>query len=501
MAFKVLFVYPNSRRESIVPPAITLLSRIALNHGFETDLFDSTGYEISLHGYSDKKREELLTVKPSAHVNISLGDVEQMHADLRRKVSGFNPNLIAVTSTEVTFALAITILRGIRDLKIPTLLGGVFATFDPARALEFPEIDMVCVGEGERMFVELCQKMDRGDDIAKIPGLWFKDKDGCVKKNLKAPLANLNENPTDFHIELFPEWRFFQPMDGKLRLTVPVETIRGCPYRCGFCNTPSQHDLYGHQFFRKKSVAKIREELLYYKKFNPEFVYFWADTFLAQSARELDEFCEMYKEFRLPFWIQTRPETISRESLQKLKEIGLYRLSIGIEQGDEEYRKKVLVRIYSNNLAVESCKIPLELGIPFSTFNMIGLPDETPELHWKTVLLNRLIKSDTTNISTFTPFVGTPLRSLAIQRGYLDSRVICSGTYEESLLDMPQFPKNRIRALQRVFAMYVKFPESRFPEIKKAEELTPDGSAVWRRLSEEFTATFFSKEEEATPHG
>lgn len=501
MSFRILFVYPNSRRESIVPPAITLLSRLALNNGFETDLFDSTGYEISLHGYSDKKREEILTVRPSPHLGITLGDTEQMHSDLRQKVSKFSPDLIAISSTEVTFELAITILRGVRDCNIPTILGGVFATFAPLRALEFPEIDMVCVGEGEKMFIELCRKMEAQEDVSRIPGLWLKKKNGDIVKNPPAPLANLNENPTDFHVELFPEWRFFQPMDGKLRLTVPVETIRGCPYRCGFCNTPSQHDLYGHGFFRKKSATKIREELLSYMKFSPEFVYFWADTFLAQSARELDEFCEMYEEFRIPFWVQTRPETITHSSLKKLQGVGLYRLSVGVEQGDEEYRKNVLIRPYSNELAIERLRIPVELGIPFSTFNMIGLPDETPELHWKTVLLNRKIQSDTTNVSTFTPFVGTPLRELAVRKGYLDSRAICSGTYEESLLTMPQFPKDRIKALQRVFAMYVKFPENRFPEIKQAEALTPEGDAAWRQLREEFTKTYFTEAEDTTPHG
>ena len=132
---------------------------------------------------------------------------------------------------------------------------------------------------------------------------------------------------------------------------------------------------------------------------------------------------------------------------------------------------------------------------------MIGLPDETPELHWQTVLINRQIRSDTTNCSTFTPFVGTPLRDLAVRRGYLDPRVICSGTYEESLLNMPGFPRERIKGLQRVFPMYVKFPENRWPEIKEAEALTPQGDAKWRQLREEFTATFFSDADDKTPHG
>ena len=38
----------------------------------------------------------------------------------------------------------------------------------------------------------------------------------------------------------------------------PVETIRGCPYTCTFCNSPDQMRLYkglGHNFYKKKLVA------------------------------------------------------------------------------------------------------------------------------------------------------------------------------------------------------------------------------------------------------
>ena len=41
---KVLFVYPNERHMSTIPPAVTLLSQLLKNNGHETDLFDTTFY-------------------------------------------------------------------------------------------------------------------------------------------------------------------------------------------------------------------------------------------------------------------------------------------------------------------------------------------------------------------------------------------------------------------------------------------------------------------------
>ena len=62
---------------------------------------------------------------------------------------------------------------------------------------------------------------------------------------------------------------------------------------------------------------------------------------------------------------------------------------------------------------------------------------------------------------------------------------------------MPQFPNEQIFGLQRVFVMYAKFPKSRWPEIKKAEELTPGGDAVLKSLKEEFLETYFKDPEPA----
>ena len=44
-------------------------------------------------------------------------------------------------------------------------------------------------------------------------------------------------------------------MAGKVYKMIPIETIRGCPFTCRFCNSPDQMALYkgiGANFYRKK---------------------------------------------------------------------------------------------------------------------------------------------------------------------------------------------------------------------------------------------------------
>ena len=78
----------------------------------------------------------------------------------------------------------------------------------------------------------------------------------------------------------------------------------------------------GSNFYRKKRMDLVYKELKYFKDVEKvQYNYFWADTFLGMSNKEFDEFCEMYSDIKLPFWIQTRPETVTDHNMKKLNEL------------------------------------------------------------------------------------------------------------------------------------------------------------------------------------
>jgi len=144
------------------------------------------------------------------------------------------------------------------------------------------------------------------------------------------------------------------------------------------------------RYFRVKPIKNVLKEMeknigLY----SPEFFYFGSETFLAINDEVFNEFVNGYKKIKIPFWIQTRPETITYERIKKLKEIGLYWLTIGIEHGNEEYRKKYLKRYTTNRQIEEAVKLLDELGQGVSVNSIIGFPFETRELIYDTMELNR----------------------------------------------------------------------------------------------------------------
>jgi len=497
---KVLFVYPNERQMSTVPPAIALLSQMLKQKGHTTDIFDTTFYEfeddIKLEE-SDKGVAFSLQHRPVKDV-----DDDDLHfkkkttnasEDLRKKIIEFKPDLLAVSCSETTFTRGLKLISETRDLGVKNIFGGVFPTFAPQLVINYKDVDMLCVGEGEIALVDLTDRIAKKENYLDVTNLWVRQKDGSIKKNSITKPVDINAIPAITDIGIFGTERFYRPMAGKVRRLLPVETHRGCPYTCTFCNSPSQNRLYENvgSFFRKKSMKLIKEEIEnHIKTWKIEYVYFWADTFLAWSPKEFDEFCEMYKDIKLPFWCQTRIETISEEKLKKLKEVGLHRITFGMEHGNEKFRREVIKRPYSNKKAIELMKIPTELDINFSVNNIIGFPGETRELAFDTIEINRHFKSDDTSCSILIPFHGTEIRRLAEKQNLISKDTICAigNTSEAGILDMPQWPKKEVAKIRNTFAMYVKFPKDRWPEIKKAEE-DPETHA---KLSAEFIETYWS---------
>ena len=66
---------------------------------------------------------------------------------------------------------------------------------------------------------------------------------------------------------------------------------------------------------------------------------------------------------------------------------------------------------------------------------------------------------------------------------------------DENPLDMPQFPRSEIGKIIKTFNMYVKFPKTRWADIKKAEENTTAGNKIYQELKDEFTSLFFNKKD------
>ena len=530
MGIKVLFIDPNIFGMNMITPAIALFSSILKKKGHKVELFDTTYYPTdrdiesglkSSNGFGSTKAEDKFDLKPVERKMEKLEAIPfdmasrgvkinttSWRDDLQKKLRKFQPDLIAMCETESIWELGIMILQELKDYKIknnvPVIVGGGLATFAPDIVSKEKLVDLVCVGEGENVLVDLCNKIQNNQDYSDVTNCWIKKDGKIIKKNPISKPVDINQNPI-IDIDLFEQNRLYRPMAGTVYKMFPVETIRGCPYTCRYCSSPDMMNLYKHEnkgsYFRKKRADLVSKELKYFVSRGAEYFYFWADTFLAMSKKEFEEFCDMYSEIKLPFWIETRPETINDYNVRRMAEVGLDRISFGVEHGNEEFRKKILDKKWSNTHIIEALKIPHKHGVKFSVYNITGFPYETKKLAFDTIELNRQFDSDNQNIWCFTPFHGTPLRKTCEDLGYLKHETITKTmTADDTQLNMSQYPPHEIKEIIRCFNLYVKFPKNRWKEIERAEKNDDEGNRIFNELKEEFLEKYMPAPN-ANPNG
>ena len=462
--------------------AVGLFTAICKQEGCEVDLFETTGY------FDLSSNEQVHVVRASTggtrsfsweDLGISVRDDKFMLPDFREKVENYCPDLILVTVVEDVFLQAVQLLEEIKDLNIPNIMGGVFPTSQPDLCMSHDCVSMLGIYEGERTLRELIHRIKNKDNFENIKGTWVRLSDGSIQKNLPQPLVNIGDVTPDY--SLFNENRFYRPYGGRIFKAIPMETYRGCPYHCTYCNSPTTRDFgksFGlDSFLRRKCIDKIKDDLLLYKElYNPTFITFMDDSFLARPRTEIFEFCEMYKKYcGLPFWMNTRIENCRPDVLQAIKEAGCYRMQFGLEAGNEEYRKTVLKRTVPNKTYYEFFEYINDSDIAYVLNVIIGLPFETRDLVFDTIkMVRRAAGYDGTTVSTFIPYSGTTLKKVCIENNFIDKDFINDdpkGLSSLSSLNMPKpyLQAKEIDGLAKTFNLYCYFPETEWKNIKKAE--------------------------------
>ena len=343
---------------------------------------------------------------------------------------------------------------------------------------------------------ELCRALSDGQDPHGINNLGFISDGKMVCNPMNAPLDFDKLPHPDY--ALFDEKALYRPMMGKIYRTVAIELHRGCPYTCAYCNSATNNTFYLENtkkiFFRKRSIDKFAEEFDHMvKKYDPEFIYFISDTFLLMTKDEFNHFCDVYSRHKIPFWANTRAETVTEERVRKLADINCYRLNVGIEHGNEEFRKNSLRRNVSNEKLINAVKIIGESEISTVVNNIIGFPGETRDLIFDTIELDRVVQKycDSVSCTIFAPYHGTLLRDEAVKDGYLDKDIVVNNACNfDSLLRMPHLSVDDINGLYRTFSMYVRMPKTEWPRIKIAEIFDEKGEKMYEELWKEYMANY-----------
>jgi len=375
---------------------------------------------------------------------------------LLEKVKQFEPGILAITAVSFQYKYIKKMLAEIKNIhgsKIFTICGGPHISLAPLELEKTLGLDAICIGEGEYPLLELANKLQSGEDITNIENIWVK-KDGKIYQNPNRPLISDIDSLPFGDRGLF-NYREIVNSDYDRAIFM---CSRGCPYSCTYCCNSGLRGLQEGKYVRFRSIENVLAEIKeVISNYNVKYIYLNDDVF-TENREYVSNFCSRYKEeIGYPFELNTRVEHLTPEMLQSLKDAGCYRVAMGIEQGDEKFRREILNRRMSNEKIEAAFELTKKAGIRTKSFNIVGFPFETYDIHMETVKINRKVQPSSLVVYVFEPYPGTPLYDMCIKNHFIeeDSQDMDFISRTDTTLNMPGFTRKQILKCYRNFAWRV----------------------------------------------
>jgi radical SAM superfamily enzyme YgiQ (UPF0313 family) len=326
--------------------------------------------------------------------------------------------------------------------------GGGWSSYNPNEILQLvPELDMICIGEGEQTFSELYDMISSGSsDFEAVNGLCIRDKENFKFTKPRALISDLDTIPypaydlmeTEIYFKYSPLPLSAASMNSKRRASVVWE--RGCPRGCTFCshNGMSRIDLqniYGNGDRKEgERLVRISDKenntfqlparwpspqyavdniKLLKEKFDVDFISI-LDENMTSNIKWTQEFCDLYVKEGLDKTVKwgtlgdAPSVSVKPEIVPIMRDAGCAYISFGFESASDKVLnqdiKKGQLRSHLQKTVdtIKNAKMT-----PITTF-MIGNPHENIDDLMETV--DFWIQNGA-EVDPFicTPYVGSPI--------------------------------------------------------------------------------------------
>jgi anaerobic magnesium-protoporphyrin IX monomethyl ester cyclase len=301
----------------------------------------------------------------------------------------------------------------------PIILGGVFASMNADRILkDCPEVDCVGVGEGEQLLPDYLEHLN---DPGAVAGLVWRNGEEVVTNQPRPLIRNLNQFPYPDRHSLPIDYIESLPLDVPAVLSLDkfctMQTSRGCPYGCIYCDIPA----LSKGKWRHRSAQHVLGEMHQLNDAGYRSIYLTDDHFLLKRKR-ISDICGGIIERGLEFtWgCEGRVDSTAVDQLPNMSRANCTFLAYGIEAGTQ----KVLDRLNKNQTlaqieyAVSEAK---RYGIKRTHgFFLVGAPDETVADIMESFRFAARLKLDTFGFNRLCVYRGTPLWQEYVDRGIID---------------------------------------------------------------------------------
>lgn len=342
--------------------------------------------------------------------------------------------------------------------KAIIIVGNSVATSIPLILLSKTEADIAVMGEGDITIIELLRCLEKGDPLEEVDGIYFKRNGQILATRPRAPITNLDDIP-------FPNWDLFEiktyvqesknyvsepfPIAKELIKAFPVNTTRGCIYKCTFCYHVFRDNKY--RFRSPDSAVKEIKELK--RLYGINYINFWDElTFFTKKQAEafVDE---LLKEDLGIFWTASCRADLfkdeeGRRLARKFKQSGCVGLGYSLESANENILKSMNKFLKKEDF-IRQKKILDKEGIVTWTSLVFGYPQETEETIKETMELcyeNDIYPS----VGYLLPQPATPMYHYALERGLIQDEeeyLLNLGDRQDLRINLTEIPNEHFQCL------------------------------------------------------
>lgn len=387
--------------------------RIALLHYDVTRLANEPGNKTVMKHFGMMPSIQLLYVaavlEQIPDIELEYYDMPAMELDeeaLAARLKAFQPEMVCLSIFTSHYHNARSWARFCKNIlpNVEVLIGGIHTSIYPTETFEYcPEFDYACVGEAEMLLPEFFRRLANKEPFDGLLGLVWRA--GSEIKYEGPAALNLDLDSAPFPARhLVPNHKYFNFISTRRNYTI-VNTSRGCPFRCIFCEAAGQK-------WRARSAANIVAEFSEcYEKYGIREFDIFDSSFTISKPRVL-EMCRLLVENGLAekiIWnVRSRVDTIDEELLDALKKAGCYRIFYGIESANPDVLRNLRKGI-SLDRVKQIIKYTDKIGISAFGYFLVGAPGDTRASIQETIALAKELPLDFAIFNSLTPFPKTEL--------------------------------------------------------------------------------------------
>jgi radical SAM superfamily enzyme YgiQ (UPF0313 family) len=327
---------------------------------------------------------------------------------------------------------------------IHIVVGGIHVSLFAYDILQHcPEIDYAVIGEGEQQIVALADQLVKQwqPRSFSIPAFGWRDQNNRIQIN---PTGSLVENIDDIYI---PAWNtvdfthyyrdhsaWYNPRQHNIRISIPIQTSRGCPFSCNFC---SAIQVYGRRY-RARSPKHVVDEIQYHVEQHGHTYFGFVDDNFTVSKKHIIEIANQIVQRGLQIQFESfsgyHVATLDQEVIAALVAAGCVYTIMPIEHGNDYLRTNIIGKQLSKDKIYEVAALYRQYPVLTRGVFIMGFPEDTHDTLQDTLTMIEEIQLDLIDVFTLIPYPGTRVFEQSLTQNLLinaiDVTALWSGELE-----------------------------------------------------------------------